>query len=441
MLTPMSRATTSWLQRRFLVAALRGSAWSLVGQIVAKLSILLISISGAKALDLNAFGSFSTLQVVSLVAPVLWDFGMSGYLTRETASGNLSLRTALTTGFSARVFTLPLFLGIWALAVSMTDLPPSAQMVAPWLFLASIMTSVSMLLSALLQGQLQFGLSNSAVITARCVTTLGLLAAMLVGHASPSWVSAIYFIGETIGAVAMLIASRHLLPWSAPEHRSRTELLAQTWSSLRAATPYAMGSAVQMGYNKLDLLMVVPLAGSAQAGLYAPATRLQDGLATLPSVATAGLMPVAAARLKEHDGDNALRRAQRKAALICFVAVAPFAAALALTAPWLVPKIYGPAFVAAVPAVIIISLSTIFTAYNAPAVAFLIARGRARSVMNVHIMTLAVAVSGHLALDPTFGANGAAAVAVFREAFMALALHQCLRAAPRLLRVKAVHDV
>lgn len=424
----LTNALSSRIQMgHYLRAAMRGSIWTLLVQITAKVSSLLVSILGARALRVDAFGAFSVFQVMALTMPVLWDFGTSGSLQRALAGGEVTRSQALRQGVQARVALLPLLIVGWLLAGFLTSGSSPGVALLPLLATASVATGISALLSGLLGAQFQFGRAAIAVIAARFSATLALISFAVVGTGTASVVAGCYLGGELLGLALLLATGARALPWRDAFRMARRDSTPVRFT-LCKALPYALGGLLQIVYSKFDLLLVLLLAGPGQAAFYTPATRLQDGLAVLPAIATAALIPVAAARVRFEGGQEALGRAMNRAFGICLTITAPAVIFLVLVADPVVAFLYGSRFGASGLTIRIIAVSVLFTAYTAPAIAIMVARGQIWPAVRIQGWTLGVAVVGHVILDPGLGANGAALTSVIRDAFMTLLCARGLRA-------------
>jgi O-antigen/teichoic acid export membrane protein len=187
---------------------------------------------------------------------------------------------------------------------------------------------------------------------------------------------------------------------------------------LRRALPLACNGFFNLIYNRLDVALVLLLAGSAEAGLYAPASRIQDGLYLLPASAVAALLPLASRRFATGEGE--VRRLLLVSIGLSLAVTLPAVGVVLLLARPLVEVLLGGEYAAAVAPVRILALSVPFIALSTPVVSTLLATDRAPATTAMFATGLVVSLTGLAILTPAGGAVGAAWASLLREPAISL---------------------
>lgn len=219
---------------------------------------------------------------------------------------------------------------------------------------------------------------------------------------------------ETLVAGAALagLARREGLRWSLADFRwvDARRLLAEAWPLLGS------GLAVII-YMRIDALMLRPLAGEREVGIYAAATRFTEVWYFLPVAMASSLLP-ALLRARERSAEDYARRLQRSYDLYAGVAFA-LAAPVALAAPWLVRLAYGAAYAAAGPVCAVHVWSSVFVFLGVARSQFLVNEGHTRFYLAATLAGLAVNVVLNRVLIPAHGAWGAAIATLAGQAVAA----------------------
>ena len=219
---------------------------------------------------------------------------------------------------------------------------------------------------------------------------------------------------ETLVAGAALagLARREGLRWSLGDFRwvDARRLLAEAWPLLGS------GLAVII-YMRIDALMLRPLAGEREVGIYAAATRFTEVWYFLPVAMASSLLP-ALLRARERSAEDYTRRLQRSYDLYAGVAFA-LAAPVALAAPRLVRLAYGPAYAAAGAVCAVHVWSSVFVFLGVARSQFLVNEGHTRFYLAATLAGLAVNVALNRVLIPTHGAWGAAVATLAGQAVAA----------------------
>ena len=139
-----------------------------------------------------------------------------------------------------------------------------------------------------------------------------------------------------------------------PVHPARAEV----WGLLRESAPMAATILLVLLFMKLDQIMLAAFVGFRELGIYAAAVRLVDLWNFIPMAVMPSLYPAIAA-LRQRDEGEYLRFLRRLLAAFFLLAVA-VVLVNALAGKALLGLLFGPEYVAAAPALWILSLSTVF---------------------------------------------------------------------------------
>lgn len=151
---------------------------------------------------------------------------------------------------------------------------------------------------------------------------------------------------------------------------------------------------------RIDQLLMVPLSGAFQLGLYAVAVTISE----LPLILNTAVREVMFASDARDSKDRLLGDAARTSLLVCV----GFALLLGVSAPWWLPLAFGSDFAAALPACWILLAAVAVGVPGSVAGAGLSARGRPELRSYSLLIACAINILVLVALVPTLGALGAA---------------------------------
>ncbi|WP_165825921.1 polysaccharide biosynthesis C-terminal domain-containing protein [Actinomycetospora cinnamomea] len=359
---------------------------------------------------LAEFGSLAAVQVLQIASPALSDFGVNSIATRAVAQREGATRTILRSALRCRIATFPLVLSPWL--VALLFLPTSLHIYAALLFVSAVAQSFQQPLIAIFQGRFDFRRAAMAPTLARAATVALSLTLALIGSISLTEVLAVTICAD-LGALAYLLhrALRVSRNENLPGH--------STLALLISALPLGIGSLLQIAYNKLDVVWVSLAANDSVAGLYAPASRIQDAVATVSSILAAGLLATAARRATGSNSAKALLGALHASVVAGWAILVPLGLTFSLFSDELCFIVLGRVDQSASVAISIIVWAALATAVSTPATNILIADGRVKIAVWANVATAAFALALTVSLIPKYGAAGAAWTAVAREAFLA----------------------
>jgi PST family polysaccharide transporter len=183
-------------------------------------------------------------------------------------------------------------------------------------------------------------------------------------------------------------------------------LLAQSW-------PFMLSALSITVYMRIDQIMLKAFSGAYELGIYAAALPLSQIWQMIPMTLIISFGPYVAQ--KKSAGEQ-----QYETALLfvfrLFMGLS-FAAALltAIAAPFAIPAIYGPKFLASVSVLQIHVFSNVCIAIAMAQCLWITNENRSQLLLVQTFAGAAVAVIGNWLIIPIWGANGAAAVAILAQ--------------------------
>jgi O-antigen/teichoic acid export membrane protein len=198
-------------------------------------------------------------------------------------------------------------------------------------------------------------------------------------------------------------------------HVSRLTLY---WQLLRQALPLGIAIFLSIAYTRLAVLMLQARLGEVAVARFSAAFRLIEPAQILPASLLAAAFPAFSYALR-HNPPQARRLGIRVSLLLALLG-GSVTAAFWLAAPWLIPLLYGEAFVNSIAILQILGLSTLPAFINYSLTHYLIARGQ-QAIMGLFtatMLTLHAALSWYLI--PSAGAAGPAVSIILAESMLLL---------------------
>jgi O-antigen/teichoic acid export membrane protein len=396
---------------------LSGGGWSLCVQIVSKSSIIISLAASARILNVEDLGLFVSMQAIGLLATAIWDAGFSPMLMRDVAAHESDFSEDLRSALLARAILLPLPIlafvaGCIAISVSGRQAVVAAAIVGS----GALVGGVYSLFQSGIQAQLRF---RTAALTTSMGRVLVAVISVAVAWYRPPMPLVALAVAYLAGELFILFAQYGSVK-STLMPTGRRPRVSQALRRQGQALPYALNSLFVMVYNRMDIVLVTWFAGTYQAGIFAPASRLQDALIFLPATASAALVPIASGRFSRTGDSSRLFRTATIVAVLSFTLTMPMLVIVFLAAESVIPGLLGQEYLLSVDAIRIIVWSLVFIALAHPFFSIVVAAGRALELNLAYGSAFVVALVGHAVFDPWFGAVGAAWVAVMRDAVGAL---------------------
>jgi FkbM family methyltransferase len=329
--------------RRLLAGRLGGVAGCLaLGQLLVGATYVL----PARGMVPESLGILSTCFAIGTIAAAVFDFGLTGNLVREIASGGLAMVRARSLVSAKRRIAPALVIATQALCLLI--MPETLE----GLILGIVGWAVweAQTANALLRALGLFSKAASAQLAGRLLGLLTSIAMLLTGKPELALASGL---ATSFGAEA-LIAGRLLGPNRAPAAKQRDMVSIQ-----RASISYGFAALAGIG-QQLDTPLVTVGGGAAAGGVYAAAGRLLGPLLFLSS----SLALVAAPWLAGAQRDRvALRTEERRigaAALI--ICLGPLLAAA--LGPVVIPWILGHQYAGSGRVFVVLAIGAAFSTIN-----------------------------------------------------------------------------
>ncbi|MEA2511548.1 MAG: hypothetical protein QOJ59_1035 [Thermomicrobiales bacterium] len=411
-----------WRSSETLRLLVLGGAWSFGLQLVSRAASFGVLLIGARTLSVRDLGLFFSLQAMMILSVVAWDFGTSALTTRDVAAGNSTERQILRRVLAIRLFLWPINMAVFLLGNhfllgirSGQDLHATAI-----LWVTSWVTGFDILFNSMLIGSFKFKQASASTAVGRLLFP-GLILLFAVLHIHIGLVIfALSLLISEIATVLLQVSMLVPLVASSPRDPQVRLTLGEVFGNMRRSAPLVLNELCVTVYNRLDIAIVAALAGAHAAGVYAPASRLQDALTLFPLTAVTALGPLAARRFAARGDAKAVRRPVLITIVLAMVVTLPATAiALLLTSP-LVRIALGPQYEASIKPVRILILSLPFIAVGAAALSAVLGVGRTRATSAMYLTGLVVSLTGLTLLAPKWGAEGAAWASLAREPAVAL---------------------
>lgn len=379
--------------------------------LLASQALTVVATSGAailiaRQLDPHDWGVFSGFLALSLALSVVIQFGTGTWLLRELSrlfadpgsaersAARLLVNSALV--LNAGLAAVVLALGMAAAAVRGLD--AGATLALGSLLLYSGLIASAYLMEAHLRASRRVG----RVAVATLVEKFLLVVLVSVVALSGWGVSAIGIAYVLAGLVRVAFVRRSVFAAGGRSKPSRTQVV----RVFRGSLPFALTSSCLSVIPRLDAFLLLTLSATS-AGYFALGDRLLGPAVVFPEVLSITLFPFFA---RKADG---LSPPWLLSSLLAAVGGA-VAVVVVVTAPTLVPLLFGDKYVDAVPAVRVFALALPFAFAIGPLRVYGFARDQERRVVAVALVASLIGSFGIVTGQWSIGVVAAAGAYVFR---------------------------
>lgn len=398
------------------------AAGVLAARLLVPAANLLLLVTLARALGVEALGRYTLLVTAFGVLESVKSLGLGTLVTREVAaagaSGLAHAAGLVRIGAAGALLAAPVLVLVAALSAG----------ASPALLLAAAVISLGLFPSAVATANdavfLALGRARVSALAAAAENAFRLAGSVLVvvlAGGDLILLAAVYAAGRGVAAgVGWAVLRRDGLGLGRPGPGCVRRMLAR-------APEYLAIFALPIALFRLDVFLLSWLQGDEAVGTYAAAMRLVTLVLIVPDSVLTALFALLSR--VAGGGDRAeLERLVQRAARAIGVAVAPLAVAAMVAAPWIVQLLYGPRFAASAPVLRTLMWAPVLFALSRTLGDGLVAAGKARSVAGVVLAVFAVGVPLYAALIRARGAPGAALGFVLCMALLcALSLVQAVR--------------
>lgn len=381
---------------------LRNSGWLIGEQLIRLGTGFLISLWLARQLGPAGFGSFNYAIAFTSIFAIFTTLGMSRIMVRELVAHHADpvyCSRLLSTSIAMR---LPAAGVAWlACAASGWAAGGTEALLIAWV-------AAGFFFSATSDSLVQYFQAREAIRHATLARLLSLLAvtglriALLLLEADVLYFALALLLEQMAGALAMLVTYRRFGIGLSPRHVDWT--LAH--SLLRESWPEIIAGFSGMLFMRLDQVMLQHMAGPEAVGAYAVATRLSELWYFIPAAIVSATYP-RIIHLRESN-----RRSYQSSLLALMAVLAGLSyltvAATHLLATPVIPLLFGEAYRAAAPILLIHIWCGLFIGLGLASGSWIMAERRAVLNLYRNLAGAGLNILLNLALIPVYGAIGAA---------------------------------
>lgn len=189
---------------------------------------------------------------------------------------------------------------------------------------------------------------------------------------------------------------------------------------LKASISMQVGALARQMLNRIDILMLAPIAGAVATGLYSAAFRITYLLTFVPVLLNTILSREFSATYARRDWPH-LRRLYFGGLAVAAVVVGPMVVVMVLEAEFLATLVFGQTYEGSAPLLQILAMSQGLQALSIVSTALLTMTDRHHAYAVVNLTAIAVNVALNLTFIPRYGAVAAAWAAVASSAIILLA--------------------
>lgn len=404
-----------------MLLLLRSSGLNLVGSVVQSGANFLTVVLLERLLgSATAFGAFLTAVAVINLAAQLGELGTGTGTVRFVARSSAARRgldirrvlgIALVPALTASIALAAALAGFADIVAPMIADPGAEGAVATYLRWFAVMVPTMALLASMGQGTRAFGTMRPAVVQLNIVRpglqTLGLAGLWALGVGAVRVVAPAYWLPYAIAAVGIAVALHRAVRRAQPTRVTTDVPFGDTASTYwRYTAPRAVASVFAAVVEWGDVLLIAGLASTAQAGIYAAATRFLVVGRAIQLAAVNALRPQIN-RLLVDGRTGAAQRTYRLAGTWSVALAWPWFLAVAVFAEELL-TVLSPEFVVAAPAVRILCAAWMVGTALGPVSAVLEMAGRSTWSMVDLGLAMVINLGLNVLLVPRLGLTGAA---------------------------------
>lgn len=365
----------------------------------------------ARLLGASGYGAYAWCVSVATLVAAPATLGIEKLLVREIAVSHSAAAWGELRGLvrwsNLVVAASAVLVGLAAGAVAMQFAHQAAEGSTAALMAALVMVpllALTRVRTGILRGLRRIGLSETPEQLLRPLALLAFLGTAFLAGGRLSPLQAVWFavLATAIAfAVGSLMLGRRLPAECAsaqPCYRARAWLL--------ASLPLVLWIVMSATEHHIDVLMLGAMAGPADAGTFSAADRIATTLVYLPYAVNVVLGPEYA-RLHAQERREDFQRLLTRSSRITFAVVLAGATVIAAGGPWLL-GLFGPEFVMAYPALVILCIDRVCDGFAATVGGALVMTGNERAVARAVGLGAIVNVVANYLLIPHYGVLAAA---------------------------------
>lgn len=380
----------------------RATGFALLATALEKGGAMVLLLLIARTLGAEDFGRYAALMALLAFVQLAAELGQEPVLVRLLAQRSAGEAVTLVDAALAMRLVCTTLGGV-LLAVIGTRLLPTVGDVPIVLAAAGLVAASATGLRAVFRTEQR--LERLCVVALANVTTFGVALALAralglgLAGAVAAWAS---------GQLASSLAAFRLVRREHPIRPRWRTTVAGTLA--RSGWALALNAVLLTVTLRVGQLVVLRFAGAVESGYLAAGSRLAEAFALLPEALMLVLLPVLSAYdVGARDAQRALSvRVVRWLGVLALTVIV----AVSLAAPTLVTALFGAAYLPATPALRISIWLALLAATGSVFTNLLIARGLERVLLGVNAVSSALTIGLSLAVVPSYGFVGAAAVSL-----------------------------
>jgi len=383
----------------------KNSGWLLAEKAVRWAAALIVGVWLARYLGPTSYGQLGYALALAGLWGGLATLGVDNLVVRELVRQPEERRAILATALGLRLIGGGLA-AIGAIATAWF-LRGSGDLAVILTALTSlgVLWAVGETFDGWFQAELRADLAVRARTLALLLVTAGRIA-LILAHASVVAFAALAALETLLAAIALAWAARRAgVPVPRPQ-------LAGAWTGrlLRECWPNIIANLAVMAYMRLDRVLLGELADERSVGLYSAAASLVEVWYVVPIALVTSATPLFT-RLRTEDPARYPADLARFARLLAGLGLA-MALPLTLAAPWVLPLLFGEAFRAAVPVLMILPWGLVLIGLGVAVSPWYLNERLLALAMWRHLLGMIVGVALHFVLIPRWGTAGAAVATV-----------------------------
>ncbi len=387
------------------------TSWMFAEQILRMLVGLLVGIWVARFLGPAQFGVFSYAIAFAALFGSLAKLGLDSIVIRDLVRNADRLELYMGTVFWLKMLGATIMLAAMLLAIHLTSNDSTTNLYIFIIGSGTLFQSFEVI-DFYFQSQVLSKFVSYCRLTQLLISSLLKLYFILVG-AELIWFVVVSLIDQVTLAFTLYLAYRYrrtgVSLWQFDFHTAKL-LLRESW-------PLVISGLVVTIYMRIDQVMIKEMLGDEQVGLYSAAVRLSEGWYFVPVIMTNSLFP-AVVRAKEISLKLYHTRLQRLYTFVVWMAIA-FALPMTFLSDWLVVLLYGEAFRAAGPVLMVHVWAGVFVALGVASSSWFVSENLQRLAFYRTFLGAAINVGLNLLMIPAFGMLGAAVATIISQSMAA----------------------
>ena len=392
-------------------------AWSFLNQVVRVASLAFLAIALSRHFGPQKFGSFAFGIAFVRIFGVIAAFGLDRVIVR-----NLVEQPDQKSAILRRSFWLKLALAVSSYAVMLllcaTGIADRTTLAIVALAGAGLLFQAFDVFDFSFQADHRFRLiflSRAVPIALSAGIKLG---ALLMN--APLWMFGVLESVEALAVAVGLFVAYCTSTISRPLTTSAASRV-QPGRLMAEGFPLLLAALAVMIYMRSDVILLGKLAGYGAAGIYSAASQISEGCALLPMAFLPALFPVLVRWRR--NGTDFYRRQFEKLFLGTIIAGVCISLGLTISAPFVIPLLFGPAYGPAIGVLRILAWAPTFVFIGIMQSGYDITEGLTWLATLRTAVGAVINIGLNLLLIPVYGANGAATATLISFACSAFLLN------------------